>query len=191
MSADYYSTYNLFHGTTMSSLEKILSERNFTFENRNDHWIGNGVYFFVDDPSKAKWWAKQACKKASRSESVIHKQAVIFLEGYSILRSKVIDLDTEYDRIKIRNFIKYLEGLGTVIKTIGSDEDQKMNQKRCQVIDIFVAYYDIYASKKTFYKEELVKDKEIYEHGISNNEIQFCIFNQNTIDFDKVSRWER
>lgn len=180
MNNDYYSTYNLFHGTTRKALNEIFEKKEFTFKKRKNHWIGNGVYFFVDDYNKALWWANEACRLARKNGVHDSKKAVIFLQGYRVPRSKIIDLDTEQDRQKINDFITSIP-FGMKINNTSEEE------KRCTLIDLYVKYEDIYATKKTFRKAELAKHSKLTAYKIDNNEVQFCVFKQETIDFDNIS----
>ena len=47
----------LHHGTIKKFSDLILIEKKFVMNSRKDHWLGNGIYFFVDDLEQAFIWA--------------------------------------------------------------------------------------------------------------------------------------
>lgn len=47
-----------FHGTISHFADLILLDKEYKFDNRDDHWLGNGDYFFENDKDEATWWAK-------------------------------------------------------------------------------------------------------------------------------------
>ena len=69
-----------YHGTDPVAAEQILSQKKFLPTREEDAWLGEGVYFFIDD-SDACWW----CEKNKR----IKKYAVLKAE---ITPNTVIDL---------------------------------------------------------------------------------------------------
>ena len=50
-------TYIAYHATDESNLS-IIIENNFEFNPNDEHWLGNGIYFFKD-PALAKHWGEQ------------------------------------------------------------------------------------------------------------------------------------
>lgn len=179
----YENTYSLFHGTTNIFADKIISEKKFTFLERDDHWLGNGVYFFVDDYSKARWWANQACiRQRTNFKKHSPKATVLFLDSYRIHKDKMLDLDKEDGREKIRIYINELEKQNVSI-TKGA---ATVEQRRASLIQLYVRYYNIKASKKTFVKDSTLKYQKLESFGIENNEVQFCIYDNSTINFDNL-----
>jgi hypothetical protein len=47
-----------YHGTSRESAMSILGTA-FEMCNRNDDWLGKGVYFWQDAPLHANWWARE------------------------------------------------------------------------------------------------------------------------------------
>ncbi|MGJ3546694.1 hypothetical protein ACR6EC_12075 [Bacillus subtilis] len=95
-------TYNIdivgFHGTSLESAQKIITEQNFTSGDiRNDHWLGQGAYFFREDPEQAKIWAKN---KIKGSETAVIK-TIVSLDNNSFL-----NLDT---RSGLNYFNRYIK----------------------------------------------------------------------------------
>lgn len=184
MDLDYSNYYNLFHGTTEKFANKILNNHFFQVVERDNHWLGNGIYFFIDDLEKARWWAKQACK---RNKSETHKPKVLFLKGYKVKRNQILDLDTEQDRLRILSFLDELNNISFSV----NHEDWTETQKRAFFIDIFVNYYknekdSIIAVKQTFSGRKLDKYQKLECLGIPNTGVQICIFDQDSIEFESI-----
>jgi len=97
------SRFNLYHGTTLDNLSKILESKEFTIIPRDNHWLGNGVYFFVDDLDKALWWSAMATRRAKDSPK---NRAILFIEDYTLQRNQLLDLDSEKDRNLMADFLK-------------------------------------------------------------------------------------
>lgn len=188
MNDNLTSSFNLYHGTTKRSKEKIFSEKIFLYKSRPDHWLGDGVYFFVDDVEKALWWSQQAVQRFNQSSE---NRRVLFVENYKIKRKKLLDLDTENDRKLFLQFFSENKHLFEV-NLESTTKEKRMIEARSKMISLFVDYHRYYAVKYTFTKENIEQYAAFDSLGISNNEVQFCIVNTDTIDFDAVHdiTWE-
>ena len=51
----------LYHGTDFDIAQKICAE-GFMCKTNLEHWLGNGIYFYLDKPL-AKWWTTNPSKK--------------------------------------------------------------------------------------------------------------------------------
>lgn len=65
-------TFGCFHGTSEKKALSIMMDQQFRVRNRSNHWLGNGVYFFVDDEKQAEWWARNQCRNAYDSPVVLY-----------------------------------------------------------------------------------------------------------------------
>jgi len=63
-----------FHGTDQSVVNKVLKGADLEPKNNSYDWLGNGIYFWDNSPSRALEWAKELSK---RPNSKIKKPAVI------------------------------------------------------------------------------------------------------------------
>lgn len=169
------SSYNLYHGTTHEKAESIKNSGTFEYKPREDHWLGDGVYFFINDYKKAKWWGKQACKIVTKNGETTSGPKVLFIESYTLMRDQLLDLDTEEDKLKFFNFIKKL---GTV-EFSGSTE-----KKRATYINYYSKMFNIVAAKYTFTKDKHIPN--LTDLGIYSTEPQFCIKDLSSIDVNKV-----
>jgi len=176
------SSFNLYHGTIQKHLTEILKSKEFTFKPRIDHWLGNGVYFFVNDVDKALWWSEMATR---RFHEGIENRGILFIGNYKIERNKLFDLDTEVDKKRFTDFLKHTKNAFNM-KLTSKDPDKRKIEARVALINIMVEYYEMSAVKYTFHKENLGNQKFLSGLNLNNNETQFCITNTETIDFNNV-----
>lgn len=52
-----------FHGTDRSVVNKVLKGADLSFNNNTYDWLGHGIYFWDNSPSRALEWAKELSKK--------------------------------------------------------------------------------------------------------------------------------
>lgn len=176
------SSFNLYHGTTQENIKRILETKQFTVKPRIDHWLGHGVYFFVDDISKALWWSEMATRRFHES---FENRGIIFIEGYKIKRDKLFDLDSEKDRKVISEFLKS-NPMTLRMKLTSKEESERMIEARAQLINIIVDYYEKHATKYTFHKDNIGEQGFLANLNINNNETQFCIVDTSSINFDDI-----
>lgn len=184
------SRYNCFHGTTRTVANIVKDTSKFQYNFRNDHWLGNGIYFFIEDYDKAKWWAKTLARRERKS-----KASVISLVA-TIQRNKILDLDAEKERKDFYQFVldfiaanPVIEGLDFTYTSSPSDENIDMNEAklRCFMLDLIqkINHYD--ACKYTFVDDKLTYSlPNVNSSLIRNNGVQLCIYNQSIIDFSTL-----
>ena len=63
-----------FHGTDQTVVNKVLQGSDLTFNENPYDWLGNGIYFWDNSPSRAFEWAKELSEKPN---SKIKNPAVI------------------------------------------------------------------------------------------------------------------
>lgn len=182
MNHNLTSSFNLYHGTIYENVIKVLESKQFIFKKRKDHWLGSGVYFFVDDVDKALWWSGMAIH---RFRKTFKDRGILFIEGYEIKRNKLLDLDSETDRMQFAKFLKNNDKKFKMNLTSKDPEKRKI-EARATLIDIMIEYYELSAVKYTFHKENVGKQKFLSQLDLDNNEIQFCISDPDTINFDNV-----
>ena len=181
-----------YHGTCLKHRHNI--EKNgldpLKTKNRNDHWLGQGVYFF-DDYDKAMWWATTISSKNNNCGSII------FQSNIKAPDEEVLDLDDN----------KQLDVFMT--KTIAT---LKEIQKDCQgQMPIFedasfrAVFFDYYKEQnkisviiKTFFKkiagytmrrnyyEKKLQEKIMDITGIMFQERQICVSKKECIKSTKL-----
>ena len=108
----------VFHGTTQESAKSIIAN-GFDFSEGNEHWLGNGVYFFVKGvgylPERAaELWAEYRAYKQ-------HTQFCSLIESTVCCdNDNVLDLTT-YEGIRIINYIqrKCAQKLASIGRGVG------------------------------------------------------------------------
>lgn len=185
----YKRHFNCFHGTTTSTFSLIEKENKFNYNKRDDHWLGNGVYFFLNDFEKANWWAENAVKVAARK---IQKQVSTKIEPCTLYieattdSKKILDLNTENDQKKLHDFLLFLEEhqLNVNLKNLSIVE------ARCTTMDLLTKSEDYDASCYLFPNKHY-QFKDLEKYGIvSNKGNQLCVYNQNIMDFSTLSKCE-
>lgn len=184
------SRYNCFHGTTRTVANIVKDTSKFQYNLRNDHWLGNGIYFFIEDYDKAKWWAKTLARRERKS-----KASVISLVA-TIQRNKILDLDAEKERKDFYQFVldfiaanPVIEGLDFTYTSSPSDENIDMNEAklRCFMLDLIQKINNYDACKYTFVDDKLTYSlPNVNSSLIRNNGVQLCIYNQSVIDFSTL-----
>ncbi len=169
-------TYQCYHGTGESNSIIIQSSKEFKFTYRSNHWLGQGVYFFINDYEKAKWWAEhnRPCKETS---------PVVLKCEVKLKDSELLDLNTEKDLNKLDDFsIEFFESLKKEKITI---KFKDIHEKNCKVIDMFLENNKGYkAVHRTFNSTKTsMKENGAGFHLLSD---QLCITDQSIIPFEDI-----
>ena len=157
---------------------------------RDDHWLGQGVYFF-DDYDKAMWWA------TSISSQNNNCGGVIFQSHIEALDNEVLNLD---DKKQLDAFItKTMETLKEVEKSCDGKmpifEDPKLRavffdyykkqNKISVIIGTFLKEFAGYTKRRSHSEIELQK-KIMYVTGIKFQERQICVSKKECIKSTKL-----
>ena len=121
-----------FHGTTQESAKGIISE-GFAFSSGNEHWLGDGVYFFVEGvgyaPDRAaELWAEYRA----------FRQRVLFCSLIAshihVHEDNLLDL-TSYEGIRILNYIqrKCAQKLAAIGRGVGYIDGFLINFARVEM----------------------------------------------------------
>lgn len=179
-----------YHGTDYLIAQKIAQD-SFVFKYNEEHWLGNGVYFYLDF-SLAEWWTSKPSKKFGAD---VYKPAIIKC-SLSIDEDEVIDLRKlkdflEFSKIYKNDFLP--EVFSGRIACHGVNGNSIFNTKklRCTYCDYLKTQYEIRAIIGTFHLPEQPYLIEDYGDGfkrfdISYTETQICVFDQNIITDKKI-----
>jgi hypothetical protein len=113
MSASNIYPFCAYHGTTSHSANIIFTTRRFVLGvSRNDHWLGQGAYFYREDYEQAAEWAriKIANTPALAGESPSVIEVILEAPGFNFL-----NLDTRNGLFRLLGFLRQLEREGIVI----------------------------------------------------------------------------
>ena len=103
-----------FHGTDESIVKAVINgQRELKASNNSYDWLGNGIYFWDNSPSRAMSWAQELSK---RKESKIKKPAVI---------GAIIDLGYCLDLLDYKNLDLVKKGY-SILKTSLSKSNIKI-----------------------------------------------------------------
>lgn len=86
-----------YHGTTAENADKILEDQRFLDSNKNNEWLGKGVYFFAYK-GHAEWWISQN-KYRDKNTAVL--QAKLEYED-----DQLLDLDDPEQLKQLEHFIQ-------------------------------------------------------------------------------------
>ena len=91
-----------YHGTTLEEANSIVNEEKFDPSNGDEHWLGDGIYFFEDDPDMAREWAKARCYNRKSSRYGIMDSQVQSPEEYVFNLNEKDFRDVFHEHRKIR-----------------------------------------------------------------------------------------
>jgi len=172
------NTYVAYHATDTSNVDSIL-KNNFTFKHCDKHWLGDGVYFFID-----KYLAIHWCTVNTKNYGEITEGAILKVQ---------IEADTEktYDTRNTSdyNFIK--KDKDEFYNRIINNETKEVyisNKKlRCAFFNWFRKKTNCVCIIATF--NERVNLSEFTKHGdrflslrIPYIEVQMCVFDNKIIN---------
>lgn len=116
----------LYHGTDYEIAQTIMRDE-FLVKKNDEHWLGNGIYFYIDD-SLAKWWTSNPTKKHG---STIKKPAII-KAMLIVPDNRVLDLRRKSDFDKL---VEWELDYRTKCVEYASDEDINGYKYRCALFD--------------------------------------------------------
>lgn len=167
--------YDCYHGTGLSNYESIVNSKSFTFKPRNNHWLGGGVYFFVDDLSKARWWSKN---NRPDKDTI----PVILAITMEFQDEEVLNLDLEDDLKKLDSFSDdILESLGTNKAKLVDIPDEHVWQ--CKILEVFLKRNDKYSVVCRTFETTQKKGASLFS-GLSK---QMCVRDMSKIPIDKIN----
>lgn len=158
-----------YHGTFKDNVNNIL-EKGYTFNRRDDHWLGQGIYFY-DDIELARWFITRKYKGTHGKEIFVIKSTL------STVPEKVLNLDTN---IGVDFVYEKVSQLISEINIIFDKEDEIKN--RCIILDIIKELYNIDIIIMTFktdfqsYGRARIKwfEDNYFPIGINYSETQIC-----------------
>jgi len=174
-----------FHGTDKSIVDKIISSSTDDLEPKINiyDWLGNGIYFWDNSPSRAMEWAIELSKKENPT---VKEPAVI---------GAIIDLGYCLDLLDSKNFELLKKGHEILSATLtasdtpmprnrGRNEDLALRELDCAVIEPLHGFLNK-TGEKEFDSARGVfwEGNPLYEGAgfKDKNHIQICVKNINCI----------
>ncbi|UYT11293.1 hypothetical protein [Lactococcus garvieae] len=128
--------YDCYHGTGLKNYQNIVECGTFTFKPRENHWLGGGVYFFIDDVAKAKWWAKSNRPDKETPPLVLKVNLEFELD-------ELLNLDSEEDLKKLDEYAEDILASLNANKAQLKDVDEHVWQ--CKLLEAFLSKNTIYS----------------------------------------------
>lgn len=167
-------TYQCYHGTGEANSNEILSNRVFEFKYRSNHWLGQGVYFFINDFEKAKWWAE-----SNRPDE--HTSPVVLKCKVKLQKYELLDLNTETDLKKLDDFTyTFFKSLKKENITLKLND---IHEKNCKIIDMFL---HINSEYKAIHRTFISTNTRPNRAGFQMISDQLCITDQSIIPFEEI-----
>lgn len=173
---------NGFHGTHEKAAVAICESNTYTYNHRDDHWLGQGVYFFKDDPDQAMSWAYSQVENGEKACVI---KSMIKVEDEAIL-----DLDTRTGIFKLDSLIKRHRSLFEEFDlSLGVPKENGDSEKRlrCMIYDLLPS--DIKVIQKYFdikNQPKVIKNPLMGTLGINMFSVQVCVRDQSVIDIDSI-----
>lgn len=168
-----------YHGTDLTCANKIISS-DFMFKENDAHWLGNGVYFYLD-LSLAQWWTTNP---SSVFGNRVIDPAIIQVE-LEVQEDEVLDLRKLSD-YKHFTSIYFKEFLPLVHDGVFGKSLKDFKKLRCTFFGYLVGAYNL---KMVIGNFSLPKQSYLPDHynNISNKlklyyiETQVCVFDTSII----------
>lgn len=186
-----------FHGCDKSVADKVISGKAHLNYSKNSYdWLGNGIYFWENNPQRALEYAQSIKKHPERCQEKITKPdvigAVIDLgHCLNLLDSKNLKVVKQgYALLKVasrKNKVPLPENI-----SLDKKDDLLLRKLDCAVIETVHAFNEFrveeYPDDKTLYLYDTVRGafwegKELYPNAgfKESNHIQICVRNLNCI----------
>ncbi|WP_405103025.1 hypothetical protein [Oceanobacillus sp. FSL H7-0719] len=182
---DYTISINGFHGTSKNAASNILKGKKYTYNEREDHWLGQGIYFFKDDPDQAMSWGLTQVDNGERAAVL---QTVINVQSSSSL-----DLNTRSGIHKFKELqkiiLKEAKEKGIEVNTQKDETDHNFEKKfRCFILDLLPPHIKVIQNYFKLDKQPgFVLKSEIMERlNIEMYSVQICVRDPRVIDEDTI-----
>lgn len=179
---DSYVTLEAYHGTDLSNAESILKS-GFKCRPNKHHWLGNGVYFYMDY-SLARWWTTNPTNKFGvRVKKAAVIKCNIFVKNNYILDLRRLKDYTKFVEIYRNEFLPFLFQGNLISVTEDMIDTKTLRCTYCDYLNIKYKYKLIigtfYLPNQPYMPTEYGKFFETF--NISYIENQICVFDTNII----------
>ena len=152
----------LYHGTDYNHALSIQKE-GFVIKPSIEHWLGNGVYFYVDD-SLAKWWTSKPSKKFG----VDVKESGLVICEVDIEHLSVLNLQKLSDYFTFCSLFK--KEFWPLYKSRAGKKPVHYKKIRCAYCDYLKAMYgynaiigNFYLPDQPYLSEEMGETGELFK----------------------------
>lgn len=168
----------VYHGTDERAAGNIIMD-GFVSKYNDEHWLGNGTYFFTDF-SLAKWWVTRPSEKFGTKINVpVVLQCSIHVDDDRVLDLLKLDDYIQFSNIFEKEFYpQYVEW--------ETEKTPIWKKLRCAFCDYIKKVYEIDAIIGNFYKQNQPylpgKHGNVFDDFLLQyTEVQVCVFNREII----------
>lgn len=176
-----------YHGTDYTVAKKI-EEGGFTFKSSDYHWLGNGVYFYLDY-SLAKWWTSKPSAKFGTE-----------IKDKSIIKCEVTFTDTSLDLMNLEHFNffcnVFFREFWPYYQQYHPLEETNWGKIRCSYCDYLHNQYDFDmilgnfdVQSQPYHTDQMNFNEYIYNNfQMKYTEIQLCVFSTGKIVLKNIEK---
>jgi hypothetical protein len=174
--------FYVFHGTDHQSTASIYCHGfRFPGNPREDHYLGQGIYFFREDWQQARVWAEI---KIMRVDELEGSSPCIIKAYIRVPERKFLNLDTRWGMRELAQHLQTIQGeLRKKEKTIrGSPQ-----VLRCFIMDL-LPRERFYVIQRTFSVPSKYDNINAFQQmGLSLHGVQICVGDLSVIEPDSIS----
>jgi hypothetical protein len=168
-----------YHGTSLESAKEIEAN-SYNESNKDDEWLGRGIYFFVDgisDPlaNASDWAIAQSYDKTSKKNK--YEKYAVLRSNVEVEENRLIDL-TSQDGLKKFNDIK-VKLLDRIFKDFSSAQLRKSpGEQNCAMFNYIASTLRTHAVKHNLYIKNK-QERNLYLKLNVPNTTVLCIRREN------------
>lgn len=178
-----------YHGTIEMFADEIISSQKYLVIKRENHWLGNGIYFFENDRRSAEWWATQAKK---RNKKITSNTPTILINEIIVLKDEFYDDLSEDSQIEFEEFLDEYSHIIEKLEKKFNDElslEEKERTIRGHLIHTFCIMRNKKGSRCAFPKSKRVVTRQFKLRdnvGFNTQGIQICVYDDSIINYDTI-----
>lgn len=173
---DITHSFYVYHGTDEDSAINIMSE-GFAFpqEIRDDHWLGNGIYFFREDHEQALSWAFNKVE----NPKFFGKKAAVLQGKITVHQKNFLNLDSRGGLMELEKLFRTM--LDGILQRGLAFENK--NEAQCRHLLFSSLPDEYYVIQRTFKTPSTKYDSnEMFQKlGLYLNGTQICVRNLSVI----------
>ena len=172
-----------YHGTTKTAGENICKTKTFKpGKLRDDHWLGQGSYFFREDYKQALLWAVNKIKKVPELN---HETPCVVEAVINVNPRNFLNLDSRSGLERFKWYLEVLRANGMGIR-IENSLEKSQAQIRCYLMSLLPK--DVWVVQRTFpVQSKFDNIKEFSQMGLHLHGVQVCVRNPLAIQSNTIS----
>lgn len=195
-SMEYNVVINGFHGTNEQSAKDILDSKHFTPKVNEKHWLGQGVYFFKDDPDQAMSWAMEITRSNNRRNNK-NQDATVLITEINVKNNFFLDLNSRTGLYRLKNILinlnEALKELGIGLGKENLSNNDFSHRYRCAVLDL-IPKDKIKVIQKNFPLQKqpsFTNNIHFNNMNLQMHSIQVCVRDEGVISKEKIKFYKK